>query len=295
MFPNNPFAEQLRLKDEKLEREITQLKHGNKNLKATLSDSETEFHSLKEQILHLSPPNPHKLNFNTHNTVRSKVKVVKREPGLAIQEMKIKAEDNNSNNNKFNKTNSAHELKSLHKETKREGVEKSTWKMDVHAIGVMYKVKRLKQQLMLLERMKGENNNGITGYYGLMSVLNKQVDRYQSLQVKIDDFCMRMHTITRQEDKTKRLEQFLEQTFQLQRYIVATGQKLMQVQAKITASDFLEDTQHIEQPTSFFDINRLADSLKALFQEVQRGIEVRISRIIGDLEATLTCDGFYIR
>jgi len=34
-----------------------------------------------------------------------------------------------------------------------------------------------------------------------------------------------------------------------------------------------------------------ADSVRTLFQEVQRGLEVRISRIIGDLEGTLACEG----
>ncbi|KAI3471224.1 hypothetical protein Pfo_027887 [Paulownia fortunei] len=185
-----------------------------------------------------------------------------------------------------------------------------TWKMDIQALGVVYKVKRLKQQLLMLERLTGkkgscensENNNGVKGFYALMSLLNKHVDRYQSLQGKIDDLCMRMYennlnlkcggsTIARPEDETKRLEYFLEETFQLQRYIVATGQKLMEVQAKI-ASGFLGDAADIEKPASF-DINQFADSIKALFREVQRGLEVRISRIIGDLEGTLACDGFH--
>lgn len=90
-------------------------------------------------------------------------------------------------------------------------------------------------------------------------------------------------------EKTKTLEHFLEETFQLQRYMVATGQKLMEVQTKVAAG-FIGADQGLEKPTSF-DMKRFADNVRVLFQEVQRGLEVRISRIIGDLEGTLACDG----
>lgn len=63
----------------------------------------------------------------------------------------------------------------------------------------------------------------------------------------------------------------------------------MEVQAKI-ASGFLDVEEKIDQPESF-DMKRFADSIRMLFREVQRGLEVRISRIIGDLEGTLACDG----
>lgn len=89
--------------------------------------------------------------------------------------------------------------------------------------------------------------------------------------------------------KTKTLEHFLEETFQLQRYMVATGQKLMEVQTKVAAG-FIGVDQELEKPTSF-DMKRFADNVRVLFQEVQRGLEVRISRIIGDLEGTLASDG----
>lgn len=97
-------------------------------------------------------------------------------------------------------------------------------------------------------------------------------------------------TIPLLQDRTKRLEHFLEETFQLQRYIVATGQKLMEVQAKI-ASGFAGDALAIEK-TEHFGMKQFADIIKTLVQEVQRGLEVQISRIIGDLEGTLTCGGF---
>lgn len=89
--------------------------------------------------------------------------------------------------------------------------------------------------------------------------------------------------------KTKTLENFLEETFQLQRYMVATGQKLTEIQSKI-AVGFVVAAEELAKSASF-DIKRFADSVRTLFQEVQRGLEVRIARIIGDLEGTLACDG----
>lgn len=79
----------------------------------------------------------------------------------------------------------------------------SPWKMDLHALGVSYKIKRLKQQLLMLERLTGKQESGedmessdgeigIKGFLLLMSFLNKQVGRYQSLQGKVDDLCKRM-------------------------------------------------------------------------------------------------------
>ncbi|XP_010482682.1 PREDICTED: involucrin-like [Camelina sativa] len=188
------------------------------------------------------------------------------------------------------------------------------WRMDLHALGVSYKIKRLKQQLMMLERYIGkpesqemEKNSSDTGKRALLliiTLLNKQVTRYQSLQEKIDDLCKRMHVNEPEkisgnirangETKTS-LEHFLDETFQLQRYIVATGQKLMEIQSKI-ASGFVEVlvgiiTTESSSSTSSFDSERFAESIKSLFQEVQRGLEVRISRSIGDLEGTLAREG----
>ncbi|KAK4436215.1 hypothetical protein Salat_0785200 [Sesamum alatum] len=285
-----------------------------------------------------------------HDAVWSKVKVIKRKPGRKKQETKVIAEGvsqevENDNVDGTSANEQLHDivltLESPNKEIKEgkvsasgtgplqqesidlEGVanaetatssktSSSTWTMDVHALGISYKIKRLKQQLLLLERLRGkkescEDNDkknvyfGLKGFNALMSILNKQVDRYQSLQGKIDDLCKRMHgnnpnlnsggsTIAWPEDGTKRLEQFLEETFQLQRYIVATGQKLIEVQAKIVSS-FLGNTEDIEKPESF-DMKRYADIIKTLFRDVQRGLEVRISRLIGDLEGTLAFDGF---
>jgi hypothetical protein len=80
----------------------------------------------------------------------------------------------------------------------------SPWRIDLCALGVSYKIKRLKQQLFMLERLAGKqesvedtenNDNGqieIKGFLSLMSLLNKQVGRYQSLQEKADDLSRRM-------------------------------------------------------------------------------------------------------
>ncbi|XP_057798719.1 putative WEB family protein At1g65010, chloroplastic [Salvia miltiorrhiza] len=372
------FVDQLRLKDERLEafrwrllsmeieskrlhshietidHEITQLRKENMRLEALLLDRETELHSLKEQLLmQFNPPNLQKLNFESslheatmnHNTVWSRVKVVKRKPGQRRKEMNV-TEEETPQAAEVCELPSDEQLKDIvltlkypHKEIQdwkvasleqdhcRQGsfgsddaanVEtttsagqgsskksNSTLKLDIHALGVSYKIKRLKQQFLMLERLMGKQENSevdiaTKGLYALTTLLNKQVDRYQSLQGKIDDLCQRMdeknlnlscrgNAIARTDDETKRLEHFLEETFQLQRYIVATGQKLMEVQAKI-ASGFIDFAEKIDQPESF-DMKRFADSIRTLFREVQRGLEVRISRIIGDLEGTLACDG----
>ncbi|XP_041998058.1 uncharacterized protein LOC121747951 isoform X1 [Salvia splendens] len=378
------FVDQLRLKDERLEvfrwrllsmemeakrlqshiegidHEITQLRKENMRLEALLLDRETKLHALKEQLLmQFNPPNLQKLNFESslheaamnHDTVWSRVKVIKMKPGQGRQEMKVTAEEipQEVENEKVHEIKVDEQLKDIvatlkhpHKEIKdakvasldpnhvRQGrsgpddaanvettttlgqgsskKKNSTLELDIHALGVSYKIKRLKQQFLMLERLMGKqenskNNNAdvaAKGLYALTSLLNKQVDRYQSLQGKIDDLCQRMDeknlnlscrgsSIARTGNETKRLEHFLEETFQLQRHIVATGQKLVEVQAKI-ATGFLDFAEKIDQPESF-DMKRFADSIVTLFREVQRGLEVRISRIIGDLEGTLACDG----
>ncbi|KAL0548802.1 hypothetical protein IC582_013275 [Cucumis melo] len=186
------------------------------------------------------------------------------------------------------------------------------WRMDIHALGVSYKIKRLKQQFLLLERLVGkqetarnsenEDNGqvGIREFLLFLTLLNKQVGRYNSLQEKTDELCQRMHDyeasvkcgeskVVRTKGKTKALENFLEQTFQLQRYVVLTGQKWMEIQSKISL-EFAKVSDELQKSGSF-DVTRFASSIRTLFQEVQRGLEVRITRIIGDLEGTLACEG----
>ncbi|XP_027190800.1 uncharacterized protein [Cicer arietinum] len=187
------------------------------------------------------------------------------------------------------------------------------WKMDLHALGVSYKIKRLKQQLTLVEKLTGRQTNneheemsedskvGMEAYFSLTALLNKQIGRYQSLQEKTDDLCKRMQENdfyanrvemngARKKEKTSTLEHFLEETFQLQRYIVATGQKMMEIQSKIV-SGFVGVAEEMEKSASGIDMKRFSESIRNLFHEVQRGLEVRTSRIIGDLEGTLAREG----
>lgn len=82
-------------------------------------------------------------------------------------------------------------------------------KMDLHALGVSYKIKRLKQQLLALERLAaaqalsqppngcdddggGKEEYPPRGLLPAMTVLSKQVKRYQTLEEKADDLSKRM-------------------------------------------------------------------------------------------------------
>jgi hypothetical protein len=84
------------------------------------------------------------------------------------------------------------------------------WKNNILALGVSYKIKRLKQQLVVLEKLAGvrvskksadEGSSGKTcndarpkhkSYEPTMFLVNKQVKRYQSLEDKVDDLCSKM-------------------------------------------------------------------------------------------------------
>ncbi|KAM7499782.1 hypothetical protein LguiA_024196 [Lonicera macranthoides] len=372
------FAEQLRLKDEKLEafrwrlmsmeleskrlhahtegleHELLHLKQENLKLEALLLDHEAELHSLKMQ---LNPPVFHKANSNspTHNpamtqdTFWSKIKRKPRHedqettPVESSEEVETEKEETPTKKQpkeiivltvqppekEFEEGEVPLDQDSFQEECaiteefeKAENLvlasqcsirkNETLWKMDLHALGVSYKIKRIKQQLLMFERLKGKQEGrgdseshdnghfGIKGFNALMSMLNKQVNRYLTLQGKTDDLCKRMHKndldvnrggsgVARSNEESKPLENFLEETFQLQRYIVAAGQKLVEVQSKI-ACGFIGAVVLLEGPASF-DMKRFADGLRALFKEVQRGLEIRISRIIGDLESTLACEG----
>ena len=86
------------------------------------------------------------------------------------------------------------------------------------------------------------------------------------------------------------LGQFLEETFQLQRFMVATGQKLLETQSRI-APGLARDRSGGGGDGDGVDMKRLMEVAGALLRDVQRGLEVRIARIIGDLEGTLTFHG----
>ncbi|CAO2170313.1 unnamed protein product [Urochloa humidicola] len=208
----------------------------------------------------------------------------------------------------------------------------AAWKTDIHALAVSYKIKRLKQQLLVLEKLAaaegkekeeaaaaetrpsgseaGCSSSGSSRqlprsrYQTMMSFLNKHVKRYQSLDDKIDDLCTRMEESKRSVGRERRrqgageqsaaaLGQFLEETFQLQRFMVATGQKLLETQARITPglSSRSGAGAGAGGGEDGVDMKRLMDVAGALLRDVQRGLEVRIARIIGDLEGTLTFHG----
>ncbi|CAL4956239.1 unnamed protein product [Urochloa decumbens] len=209
----------------------------------------------------------------------------------------------------------------------------AAWKTDIHALAVSYKIKRLKQQLLVLEKLAAAEGKekeeaaaarssaseaGCSGsgssrqqprsrYQTMMNFLSKHVKRYQSLDDKIDDLCTRMEESKRSGGRERRrqgageqsaaaLGQFLEETFQLQRFMVATGQKLLETQARIapglsSSSSRGGGSAGGGAGNDGVDMKRLMDVAGALLRDVQRGLEVRIARIIGDLEGTLTFHG----
>ncbi|XP_063944904.1 uncharacterized protein LOC108214089 isoform X2 [Daucus carota subsp. sativus] len=377
------FAEQMRLKDEKLESchwrslsmelelkrlqthieglnlELSHIRQENLQLEALFLNREAELQSLKEaSILQLKHPSLRRSNSSsssqdlsiTGDTIWSNVKIVKSRPGdkeyettlsrvvgtkiesavpvkdyskdiilmapspaedfqeekvVILDPSSIQGAHNNAMVINDDKLASDSQLLS----TKNDN---NSWKMDLNALGVSFKIKRIKQQLLLFERLTGKVENPedrgakdidhskTKGVLMLISFLDKQVSRYLSLQGKIDDLCKQMHeneiyassgssVIARKREETKKLEHFLEDTFQLQRYIVATGQKSMEIQTKIKTG-LLGATEHPEGHADI-DMHRFAESLITLFKDVQRGVEVRISKIIGDLEGTLACEG----
>ncbi|XVF10085.1 hypothetical protein REPUB_Repub07fG0152800 [Reevesia pubescens] len=371
------FAEQMRLKDEKLEafrwrllsmeleskrlqshaeglnQDVSQLRQDNMKMEALLLEREEELDSLKEQLASqlkpLSCQKTNLLNFSlhdpalTHDYFWPKVKIIKKKSTEKEHETKTTLPSQERHAEKEEAIQSYNETKntrlivqSPEKEFEEEKeypnpgpIQKETigsvdnsalpgqslsktkntpWRMDLQALGVSYKIKRLKQQLLMLERLTGKQesgedmeggDNGMKSFLLLISSLNKQVSRYQSLQGKIDDLCKRMHdndletsqgdcSTKKKKGDSRTLEHFLEETFQLQRYMVATGQKLMEIQSKI-ASGFIG--VELDNKIDSFDMKRFSDNMRSLFQEVQRGLEVRIARIIGDLEGTLACEG----
>ncbi|KAK3229665.1 hypothetical protein Dsin_001546 [Dipteronia sinensis] len=373
------FAEQMRLKDEKLEgyrwrlmsmeleskrlqshveglnKDMSQLRHDNIKLEALLLEREQDLKQhFASQLMPFSCQKTQYLNTSLHDpaltqdSVWSKFKIVKRRPMEEDREMKTSSADmsieikedtpslDESKNENFivqSPENNLEEKRDVAVQSPIQGesvspedvdtierlasssqasmkTNNSPWRMDIHALGVSYKIKRLKQQLLMLERLTGKSeedaqsndiDNAMNSFQLLMSFLNKQVSRYQSLQAKTDHLCKQMHetdmdmsqgdsNTVRKKGDTKTPEHFLEKTFQLQQYIVVTGQKLMEIQSRI-ASGFVGVTEELDNKSVSFDEQRFADSVKTLFQEVQRGIEVRIARIIGDLEGTLACEG----
>ncbi|KAI3934931.1 hypothetical protein MKW92_044268 [Papaver armeniacum] len=195
------------------------------------------------------------------------------------------------------------------------GKENHPWKMDLHSLGVFYKIKRLNQQLFMLDKLAGAQTSKEkrancdsecqqlkTFLLYVMPLLNKQVSRYQTLQESTNNLSQRMYdnnadssnrdaNIVKTKSEIRKLENFLEEMFHLQRYMVATGQKLIEIQSRM-ASEWAYSSAQDSGIYTEFNMKRFANSISTLFREVQKGLEARISRMIGELEGTLTCDGF---
>ncbi|XP_074319865.1 uncharacterized protein LOC141656738 isoform X2 [Silene latifolia] len=342
-------SKKLQSKIEGLTKDLSKLRHDNFKLETLLGDREVELKALQDQMsLQLNQLNAEKAKLRSS---RSNVKLIKKNSfdkenaKKNLAELEARNEEKHQSVSKDNSSSTflspaesideKETLQVLHSsgmefsslgglKTGKEEAEKlsvnrrdgSTWKVDIHALGVSYKIKRLNQQLLMLDRLTGrqesgeiqendESENGRTkGFSLLLSLLNKQVSRYQSLQEKTDDLSKRMgekdlnlqqrgSNSKRTKEETRKLEHFLEETFQLQRIMVASGQKLIEIQSKIASG--LDGISHEFKDSASFDMKRFADTIQSLFKDVQRGLEVRISKIIGDLGGTLTCDGIHFR
>ncbi|XP_042424510.1 myosin heavy chain, skeletal muscle-like isoform X2 [Zingiber officinale] len=203
------------------------------------------------------------------------------------------------------------------------------WKTYVHTFGVSYNIKRLKQQQLVLEKLAGlltnkqlanmdtintggigaedrkidEDKQNMKGFFLMKSLLHKQVKRYQSLEEKTDDLCNRMEDNyqlgsrrdsqgVRTKEQSETLMCYLEETFELQKCVVATGQKFTEMQSK-TNSIFSGADAH--DKSIGFNLRQFADIIRTIFEQVQKGLELRIARMIGQLEGKLACDSILHR
>lgn len=215
---------------EGLNKDISQLRHNNMKLEALLSEREEESNSLKEQFVSQLRFLHSQTNKEEYQKTRTSLVEPFQEEDTNKEEetssyvesndqtLKVQSPDKEFEGEKDEGTsqegsetcaspvevNSAEKLV-LASPSQASSTNNSLWRMDLQALGVSYKIKRLKQQLLMLERFTGKhesgedhkegNDNGqsgMKGYLLLMSLLNKQVGRYQSLQGKVDDLCQRM-------------------------------------------------------------------------------------------------------
>lgn len=71
--------------------------------------------------------------------------------------------------------------------------------------------------------------------------------------------------------------------------MVATGQKLVELMSETTCP--LSGSLKADASAGV-DMKQFAENIRSLLKETQRGLEIRIARIIGDVEGTLACQGF---
>ncbi|KAL2921801.1 Microtubule-associated protein 70-1 [Bienertia sinuspersici] len=320
-------SKRLQSKVEVLNQELAQLRDNNLKLESLSVDRELELKTLQDQIAAMRSSNvsAHKTK-KIHSSKRDMLldddisgywsKITKKKPAEKEHQSKKSVVDDAKKEEakereSLSKHTSSTSFSSVEEVDEKEIVEAkvclsktnaSPWKVDLHALGVSYKIKRLNQQLLMLDRLTGkQESNEFKNFSMLLSLLKKQVSRYQSLHEKTDNLSKRMGekglnlkrgVSKRTKEETRKLEHFLEETFQLQRFIVATGQKLMEVLSKI-GSGFVGAIASEFDGVANFDMQRFGDTMQSLFKDVQRGLEVRISRIIGDLEGTLAYEGIH--
>lgn len=201
----------------------------------------------------------------------------------------------------------------------------SSQKKDAEALSVSSKVEELERELEQLEIMcktdglellnskdvvpvtghveNGNENEQVQSTWALISavdLLKKQVKRYRSLIAQIEELCKRMYDKDSfgsmnsslnggTEEQTAAQELYLIETFQLQRYVVATGQKLMALQRRNLSTLGASDNEFA--PPAVLNIRESVENAKSHLREIQRIVEVWIARLIGDLEGTLARKG----
>ncbi|XP_028790744.1 myosin heavy chain, cardiac muscle isoform-like isoform X2 [Neltuma alba] len=205
-------------------KDVAQLRHDKMKLETTLLERDKELTSPKEKLaLQLKSPDcfKHNLLLPSQSSERAEDAIwseIKRKSVEKEQEMKeismveycekeaLSAEMEDSLVQKRNLSEVDLDAAENIASTSQSSNETShfPWKMDLYAVGVFYKIKRLKQQLVLVDRLIGrqarggekeindDSNIDMKIYLSLTSVLNKQVQRYQSLQEKMDNLCKLM-------------------------------------------------------------------------------------------------------
>lgn len=228
-------SKRLRAHVEGLKKDISQFRESNMKLKAALLEREEELSSLKEKLTSQFTQNSLLADW-------SKVKIIKRRVAEKEKERKLNAlvkevspevncqvegtdvnlmiQSPDKKNNE--EVNAVGENSPMREESKSSvdlsyqvSLESSSqaasdkvknslssWRMDLQALGVSYKIKRLKQQVLMLERLIGKQGSSAENVeskedetktsLSLISLLNKRIGRYQSLQDKTDNLCKRM-------------------------------------------------------------------------------------------------------
>ncbi|KAF2311769.1 hypothetical protein GH714_026611 [Hevea brasiliensis] len=253
------FAEQMRLKDEKLEafrwqmlsmkieskrlrsyaaglsQELSQLRHENMKLEALSLERQEELKALKEQfIVQVTPHISWKTDKDsslpgpTSAHGASNVKIVKIEPEERDQETKADLME-----------------MSPAPDAEKEGGEGAFNKQSTNVIFIVQSPEKE------FEEKKNVSNEAPLKdkSASLVEIDSVQKSTWPSqplIKTTNSAYKSEHSGSLRTKAGTKTLEHFLEETFQLQRYIVATGQKLMEVQSQI-ASGFAGSPEDVDK------------------------------------------------